>query len=147
MTPTIFAIGLCTTVAVALLYSLYLMAREERYAKREYWLKMKQLETEAIMKYGPLFADAKELSIESPKDGHLKIKMSRRDHAPLPPQYIRPTIITPQALYGGGATRLEVISGTVDEYYARDCDWKTKEGRKKVKNYADEPSKQANTTH
>lgn len=143
MTPMIFGIGLCTIVAVALLSTLYLLAREERYDKRDYWLKMKKLETDAIMQFAPHFADAKELSIESPRDGHLQVKVSRRDHAPLPPQYIHPTIITPQALYGGGATRVEVLTGSVDDYYSRDCDWENQESRKKVRNYADESRKYA----
>jgi hypothetical protein len=143
MTTTSFALVLGCIVASAFIIAFALLSREERFADREFKLRMKMIECNAILKYAPMFRDAKELTFQTVEDGKLKFKMSRRDHAPLPPQYITPTIVPPQALYGGGVSRMEVLTGSVDRFYANDCDWAEQNERKKVKNYAEESRKYA----
>lgn len=104
------------------------MKWEARNDEREYWLRLKQAETEQLLAISHIFADCKELAIESPARGHLRLNMSRRDHAPLPlpapmlpppRQYITPTIIPPQPLYNGGCTNLSVIGGTPDKVWVK----------------------------
>jgi hypothetical protein len=134
MTPMIFGIVLSAIVAIALVLTFILLSREERFAVRSYKLQMRELQVHAIMNAGSMFSDAKELTFEELDGDRMTVKVSRRDHAPLPPQYITPTIVAPQALYGGGATRMQVLTGMIDDFYASDC--QTGNQRKKVKNTA-----------
>ena len=138
MDTTAFAFIMSLVVLCAILFCYAILAREERQVKREYWLTMKDRETRQLELLGGMFKNAKHLEIESPRDGHLKITMSRRDHAPLPPQYITPTIVAPQPLYGGGVSRVEMLTGNVRDF----CD--DIPPRRKVTNFSNESTKYAN---
>ena len=101
------------------------MKWEARNEERDYWLRMKEAETRQLLAVSTIFSDCKELSIDSPSRGHLRLSMSRRDHAPLPlpapvpPMYITPTIVAPQPLYNGKATELSVVSGRPDKIFVQ----------------------------
>jgi hypothetical protein len=98
---------------------------EARNEDRDYWLRMKEAETRQLLAVSAIFGDCKELSIDSPSRGHLRLNMSRRDHAPLPlpapvpPMFITPTILAPQPLYDGKATELSIMSGRPEKIHVQ----------------------------